>query len=168
MGRLLYNGTPGLEIAATVDYQADYTGTADAAEADAWLFETHIDYRHNSGLRLRALYAGWYLDKDIDAGLNPDAVGADTLDGWYVEPSYRFSTVNVLPGELGLFMRYQQWDERNNLGAFQYEQFDMFNVGLNYWPHPQVVVKFDAQWQSADGPVAAERNGFNLGLGYQF
>jgi len=170
LGRLLYNGTPGLEIAATVDYQVDYTGTADAAEADAWLFETHVDWRHNSGFGLRALYARWALGEDRGAGLDPGTVGADTLEGWYVEPAYRFFSASLLPGEVGVFMRYQQWDERNGLDgtAYRFEEYDMFNVGINYWPHPQVVVKLDAQWQDADGPVAVERDGFNLGLGYQF
>ena len=170
LGRVVYVGTPGLEIAATVDYQADYTGTADGADADAWLFETHIDWRHRSGLGIRALYARWDLGEDLGAGLNPSAVNADILSGWYVEPAYRFATTGVVPGELGVFARFQQWDERNGLGGAQYrfESFDQFNVGVNYWPHPQVVFKFDAQWQDADGPVAAERDGFNLGLGYQF
>lgn len=170
LGRVVYNGTPGLEIAATVDYQADYTGTADSADADAWLFETHLDWRHGSGFGLRALYARWDLGKDKGAGVDPSSVGADTLDGWYVEPAYRFSSAAYVPGELGVFMRYQQWDMRNGLsgGAYRFEQYDQINVGLNYWPHPQVVFKFDAQWQDADGPVAIERDGFNLGLGYQF
>jgi hypothetical protein len=170
LGRLIYSGTPGLELAATIDYQADYTGTADAADAHAWLFETHLDWRHNSGFGLRALYARWELGDDNGAGLDPSSVGADTLDGWYVEPAYRFSTASVIPGELGIFMRYQQWDQRNGLGggAYRFEQYDQFNVGLNYWPHPQVVVKVDGQWQDADGPVAVEHDGFNLGLGYQF
>ena len=170
LARLLYNGTPGLEIAATVDYQADYTGTADAAHADAWLFETHIDWRHNSGFGLRALYARWDLGDDTSAGLDPSVVGAATLDGWYVEPAYRFSSAAVIPGELGIFLRYQQWDERNGLGgtSYRFEQYDQLNVGLNYWPHPQVVLKVDAQWQDAGGPVAIERDGFNLGVGYQF
>ena len=170
LGRLIYSGTPGLEVAATFDYQADYTGTADSADADAWLFETHIDWRHNSGFGLRALYARWDLSDDRGAGLDPGAVGADTLDGWYVEPAYRFSTASLLPGELGIFMRYHEWDERNGLSgtAYRFEQYDQVNVGLNYWPHPQVVFKLDAQWQNAHGPVAVERDGFNLGLGYQF
>jgi len=170
LGRLVYYGTPGLEIAASVDYQSDYTGTADAADVDAWLFETHVDWKHNSGFGLRALYARWDLEGDRAAGVDPDAVGADTLDGWYVEPAYRFSTASVLPGEIGVFMRYQQWEQRNGLSgaAYRFEDYDQFTVGLNYWPHPQVVLKIDGQWQDADGPVAVERNGFNLGLGYQF
>lgn len=170
LGRLVYSGTPGLEIAVTVDYQADYTGTADRADASAWLFETHIDWRHNSGFGLRALYARWDFDNDLGAGLDPRAVGADVLDGWYVEPAYRFSSAAFLPGEVGIFMRYHEWDERNGLGgdAYRFEQFDQVNVGLNYWPHPQVVFKLDAQWQNAHGPVAVERDGINVGLGYQF
>jgi hypothetical protein len=170
LGRLVYYGTPGLEIAASVDYQSDYTGTADAADVDAWLFETHVDWKHNSGFGLRALYARWDLEGDRAAGVDPDAVGADTLDGWYVEPAYRFSTASVLPGEIGVFMRYQQWEQRNGLSgaAYRFEDYDQFTVGLNYWPHPQVVLKIDGQWQDADGPVAVERNGLNLGLGYQF
>jgi hypothetical protein len=170
LGRLVYYGTPGLEIAASVDYQSDYTGTADAADVDAWLFETHVDWKHNSGFGLRALYARWDLEGDRAAGVDPEAVGADTLDGWYVEPAYRFSTASVLPGEIGVFMRYQQWEQRNGLSgaAYRFEDYDQFTVGLNYWPHPQVVLKIDGQWQDADGPVAVERNGFNLGLGYQF
>ncbi|MFT4582349.1 MAG: hypothetical protein ACI915_005427 [Gammaproteobacteria bacterium] len=167
LGRIIYYGTPGLELAATVDYQSDYTGTADAADADAWLFETHADWRHRSGFGLRALYARWELGDDKGAGVDPGLVNADVLDGWYVEPAYRFMTAWV-PGELGIFTRYQQWDERNGLGNLRYESMDQVNVGLNYWPHAQVVFKLDIQWQDADGPVAVERDGFNLGLGFQF
>ncbi len=170
LARVLYSGTPGLELAVTFDYEADYTGTADAAEADAWLVETHLDWRHASGFGLRALYARWEFSSDRNAGLDPALVNADTLQGWYVEPAYRFSTAAWFPGEIGVFARYQQWDERNGLSgaAYRFEQFDGIVAGLNYWPHPQVVFKFDAQWQDADGPVDRELDGFNLGLGYQF
>ncbi|MGE0484134.1 MAG: porin [Gammaproteobacteria bacterium] len=167
--RLIYAGMPGLELAATFDYQADYTGTADRADADAWLFETHADWKHSSGLGLRALYARWELGRDRGAGVDPGAFDADTLQGWYIEPAYRFA-LGWVPGELGVFGRYQEWDERNQLAgaAFRFETMEMVTVGLNYWPHPQVVFKFDYQWQDADGPTDRELDGLNLGLGYQF
>ncbi len=169
LGRVIYAGIPGLEVAATVDYQRDYTGTADEIDADAWLFETHIDWKHASGFGLRALYARWDFGRDTAAGIDPTNFNADTLDGWYIEPAYRF-TLGFMPGELGLFGRYQQWDQRNQLGGLDYRftSMEMFNLGFNYWPHPQVVFKFDAQWQDADSPVARESDGINLGLGYQF
>lgn len=169
LGRLIYAGVPGLELAATFDYQRDYTGTADRADADAWLVEAHADWKHASGFGLRALYARWELGEDVRNGLNPAAVNADTLEGWYVEPAYRFAPV-FIPGELGVFARYQAWDQRNQLAnaAYRFESMDGITLGMNYWPHPQVVFKFDAQWQHADGPVAQELDGINLGLGYQF
>ncbi|MGB1879807.1 MAG: porin [Gammaproteobacteria bacterium] len=170
LARLIYTGMPGLEWAATVDYQADYTGTADDADADAWLFETHIDWRHGSGFGLRALYSRWELGRDRAAGVDPASVNADTLEGWYVEPAYRFALADLFPGEIGVFGRFQRWDQRNQLPGvlFRYGAVDMWTVGLNYWPHPQVVFKFDAQWQNAKGPVDRELDGINLGLGYQF
>ena len=169
LGRLIYAGIPGLELAATLDYQRDYTGTADNAAAEAWLFETHVDWKHASGFGLRALYARWELGHDRAVAIEPDIFHADSLEGWYIEPAYRFA-LGFMPGEVGVFGRYQQWDQRNELGAaiYRFESMEMFNLGFNYWPHPQVVFKFDAQWQNADGPVARAMNGINLGLGYQF
>lgn len=167
LGRLIYTGVPGIELAATLDYQRDYTGTGDNAEADAWLFETHADWKHSSGLALRALYARWELGSDRAAGLDPAVFNAETLQGWYIEPAYRFA-LGAIPGELGVFGRWQSWDERNQLAAHRFESYDMATFGFNYWPHPQVVFKFDYQMQNASGPVALERDGVNVGLGYQF
>ncbi len=37
---------------------------------------------------------------------------------------------------------------------------------MNYWPHPDVVVKADYQHQDNDN--GENQDGFNLGVGYQF
>jgi hypothetical protein len=95
-------------------------------------------------------------------------VGADTLDGWYIEPSYRFNVSDYTLGDIGVFLRYSVWDERNGVNPFRYREFDQFAIGLNWWPHRNVAVKFDYQWENADGDVDALRDGFNLGFGYQF
>jgi hypothetical protein len=52
---------------------------------------------------------------------------------------------------------------RNN-SASRYQQSDL---GVNFWPHPDVVVKMDYQNQRAPSGQS-EYDGFNLGLGYQF
>ncbi|TAJ92579.1 MAG: porin [Gammaproteobacteria bacterium] len=165
-GRLRYTGIAGLEVAVSGQYQSDITGTADNFEIDAFLVESHIDYRHASGLGLRALIAHW--DLSADNGLVPASVGADTLDGWYIEPSYRFNVSDYTLGDIGVFLRYSVWDERNGVTPFRYQEFDQFAIGLNWWPHRNVAVKFDYQWEDADGDVDALRDGFNLGFGYQF
>jgi len=38
------------------------------------------------------------------------------------------------------------------------------NIGINYWPHHNVVFKLDIENRSG----AQQGNGFNLGVGYSF
>jgi hypothetical protein len=164
-GRIRYTGFPGLEVGISGQYQADMTGTADAFDVDATLFEGHIDYKHASGLGLRALYARW--DMDVPAGIT---FTQDHIDGFYIEPAYRFDAPGVIPGEIGIFARYAEWDARGegNVPDGTYVQFDSWNAGMNWWPHPQVAFKFDYQNESGDSRAATVRDGINLGLAYQF
>ncbi|HKK15692.1 MAG TPA: hypothetical protein VJ981_03230, partial [Gammaproteobacteria bacterium] len=151
-GRLRYTGMPGLEVGIAGQYQNDITGTADSLDIQATLLEGHIDYRHASGFGLRALYARWDMD-DGPAGIGPQAFNADTLDGWYVEPAYRFQLPGDMWGEAGVFGRYENWDERNNIGgSHRFEEFSRWVAGINWWPHENVVLKFDYQDEDADGP----------------
>ena len=155
-GRLKWTAIPGIELAATAQYQEDFgqkNGNDFIGDAgSATLFETHaVIERGNFGLR--ALYATWDLD-----GAGPESNGADEQTGWYVEPSYRINQY------FGLFTRYSEWDNQaGNSSDSEYEQFDL---GVNWWPHRDVVVKFD--YQNQDQPANGEADGFNLGLGYQF
>jgi len=167
-GRIRYTGIPGLEVGVSGQYQADVTGTADNIDIDATLFEAHVDWKHASGFGLRALYARW--DFGRDAGANPAAVNAATLDGWYIEPAYRFRLPGTIPGEFGIFSRYSAWDEQNKLSGllFRYERYDQISMGFNWWPHENLAFKFEAQWEDAGGRVAETFDGINLGIGYQF
>ncbi len=116
----------------------------------ATLLETHAVYERGP-FNLRALYASWDLD-----GAAPKALGRDEQTGWYVEPSWRFSE------QFGVFARYAEWD--NEAGNSADTEKEQWNLGANYWPHEDVVIKVDLQQQ--DG--AADDDGFNLGIGYQF
>ena len=164
-GRVRYTGFPGLEVGLSGQYQSDMTGTADSFDVDATLFEGHVDYKHTSGFGLRALYSRW----DIDA---PSGITytQNNIDGWYVEPAYRFKAPSFIPGEIGVFTRYAEWDARGqgNVPDGTYVQYESWNVGANWWPHPNVAFKFDYQNESGDNRAAVIHDGFNLGLGYQF
>jgi hypothetical protein len=179
LGRISYTGIPGLEASMTLDYQTDYTGTEDSIEADAILSEAHIDYKHSSGFGLRALYARWDFGKDTSASFDPSKVGADEVEGWYVEPSYKFDMPTRLPGELGIFVRYQEWNEHDDESNYNlltnsgtaklFTKRDMFTVGANYWPTPSIVFKIDGQFEDSNGsPSSGSHDGLNLGLGFQF
>lgn len=152
-GRLKWTGLPGLELAAALHRQSDITQSTDATAGAATLYETHAVISRGA-FGLRALYAGWKLD-----GSGPASAGADRQNGWYAEPSWR------LTEKLGLFARYSSWDNRagDNLNS----RFRQVDLGMNFWPHPDVVVKVD--YQNQRSPTAQnEYDGLNLGLGYQF
>jgi len=157
-GRLRFTGIPGLEVGVSGQYQADLT--QGAADISATLLEVHADWRRGP-FGLRALYARWDLD-DGPALTGPAALGRDLQYGYYIEPSYRFAAPGILPGEMGTFARYSDWD--NEAGSAVDSARRQYVVGMNWWPHEHVVFKFDYQQQTG----AAHEDGFNLGLGYQF
>jgi hypothetical protein len=150
--RLKWTGVPGLEIAGTLQYQSDFTQGLDATAGSAWLGETHAVLSRGS-FTLKALYAQWNLE-----GTGPASVGADKQNGWYVEPSYKLSE------QIGVFARYNLWD--NQAGDSVGSTMKQIDAGVNWWPHPDVVVKADYQKQDNDN--GKNQNGFNLGVGYQF
>ncbi len=153
-GRVKWTGAPGVEVAVTGQYQGDVTqGNADV---EAFLVETHANIRRGP-FGLRALYARWDLK-----GQQPKMLGRDEQYGWYVEPSYRF---DVPVGEAGVFARYNEYDtEAGGNGDSKYAEA---SFGVNYWPHPDVVLKFDYQFQNAPQGVAGDDRA-NLGVGFQF
>ncbi len=158
---LKWTGVPGMELAVSGQYQEDITQGDQGIGAT--LLEAHADIRKGP-FGLRALYARWDLDdSDVIDAADPAAVGRDQQEGWYVEPSVRGSLWG-LPGEFGAFARYNVWD--NNAGASNDTEFRQLNVGVNYWPIPDVVLKFDVQQQDNEG--SDDDDGFNLGIGYAF
>ncbi len=151
--RAKYTGVPGLEIGGTIQHQVNITQSADPTAGAATLLEAHASWQ-TGPFALRALYATWDLD-----GTGPASVGADEQTGWFIEPSYKFNK------EVGVFARYNQWD--NRAGDATDSEYSQVDVGLNYWPHPDVVLKIDYQDQDAPG-TSSEFDGINLGVGYQF
>jgi len=152
-GRLKYTGLRGLELAGTAQYQSDMTQSTDPDINDATLLSAHVIY-NISQFQLRALYADWNIK-----GSGASAAQTDRQNGYYLEGSWKFVA------SAGVFARYNVWDN-GGVGDTEKTQTD---IGVNYWPHEGVVIKFDYQKQD-HGSVNAtgEEDGFNIGLGYAF
>lgn len=153
-GRIKYTGISGLELAITGQVQNDMTQDGSDNIDGGELIETHAIW--NTGpVTLKALYAKW----DID-GVGASSTEKDEQDGAYIEAAYKVTS------QFGVFTRYNVWDT-GGAGDTERTQTD---VGVNYWPHEDVVVKFDIQSQDHGDAIAKkdEKDGFNLGIGYQF
>ena len=154
-GRLKYTGIQGLELAGTVNYQSDASQQSGDGLGSGLLLETHAIYQ-NGPFQLRALYAGWDFDGSAVA-----AADADRQSGWYIEPSIR-------PWQqLGFYARYEDLD-----GARTRDKFKQWEIGANYWPHEDVVLKVDYRDRNVDtvdiDAKSVDFTAFDLGIGYQF
>ena len=157
-GRIRYTGMPGVELAAALQHQmdlsqgSDASGTLMVANADV-----HRPISDSMSFGVRALYAGWEIDGDEAA-----ALGADSQSGWYLEPSVRMA----LGGDesVGFFARYETWDTR--AGNSTDTEESQWVVGVNYWLHPNAVLKAD--YVTYEKPGADDAKTLSLGVGYQF
>ena len=148
--RLKYTAIPGLELATTLLNINDYT-QGQGTKNSATMIEAHAVYK-SGAFGLTALYANW--------NVNGKATGYDKQTGWYVEPSYKISP------KIGVFARYNKYDNQAGTAGPGNTSKQQTGIGMNYWPHEDVVVKVDFQTQAnADDK---NQNGFNMAIGYQF
>ncbi|MGB5438363.1 MAG: porin [Gammaproteobacteria bacterium] len=152
-GRVRYTGIPGLEVGASVNYQTDPSQSGGDGLDNGILYETHVAYQ-NGPFALRALYAEWDFD-----GTAVNVAKADDQSGWYVEPSFKPRD------DVGFYARYEDID-----AARSRDKFDQWEIGVNFWPHEDVVLKADYRSRDHDLAVESGRDfdAFDLGIGYQF
>ena len=88
-----------------------------------------------------------------------EAADADTQTGWYIEPSYRLNR------NIGFYTRYEEVD-----AARDRDNFNQWELGLNWWPSENVVIKFDYRDRSHDllSENGRDFSGIDLGVGYSF
>ena len=137
------------------------------------LWDVHAQYRV-AGLDLQALYAAGTLG---DADKLNAAVGATatipfavpkSMKGSYVQAAYHaYKRGNF---DFAPFVRYeridikQQEDPANGLLQDPKNIERIKTFGINFWVHPQVVLKADIQRYATD----KSQDRFDLGLGYMF
>lgn len=151
--RVKYTAIPGLEVAASLQYQDDISQIANDGLDRGLLYSGHIVL--NRGMfGLRALYSAWDL-----SGSAVEATDADKQNGWYIEPSISINK------QWGVFARHEDVD-----GARSQDEFKENVIGVNYYPHENVVLKADFRRRDheLESDEGRDFNGFDLGIGYQF
>src|SRR6266513_1520313 len=141
------------------------------------LWDVHAQYRV-AGLDLQALYAAGSLgDPDrLNSAIlaNANANGTTlfaapkTFKGGYVQAAYHvYKRGNF---DIAPFVRYERIDIRQQEDPANGQFQDPSNIerirtfGVNFWVHPQVVLKADIQRYATD----KSRDRFDLGLGFMF
>ena len=151
--RLKFTGIAGLELSASYQYQSDPSQQPGDGLDDGRLLTAHVAWQRGA-FGLRALYAGWDFD-----GRAVEAAGADSQDGWFIEPSFRLSE------KWGIYARYEDID-----AARDQDKFSQAQVGFNYWPTPGIVLKMDYRKRDHELPGLGDLDfdAIDLGFGYNF
>jgi len=172
-GRLEYSGVPGLRLGGSF-----FTGGAsqnDAALGSAGVTIYEADATYTAGnIDLRGLYAVVNVDDaDMVSAVTGEAVG-ERMYGWYAEGAYRLMG-HLLPGseqELAVFARYSEYDTQDEVATGYAKDgrnaMEVLTVGIDYKPHPNVVIKADYQDRENESPTVEATDQFNIGIGYRF
>ncbi len=174
VGRLDYRGIDALLLGGSLYYGDATQGSVSGAAA--LLYDLHLTYEKH-GFKLKALYTALAVFNAENLAQANEANKEATKDanGYYLNLEYdllsSFATTHRLP----VFAQYNYV----NPGATVVDRFGATTannvgeavtttVGVNYFPHEQVVLKID--YAMTDMKAAGERDydTFSLGLGFIF
>ncbi len=148
VGRIDYTGVNGLLIGASVYGDSDLT-----------MIDTHIDYN------LDALRVYGVLTQTSRSGATAGQV--EEAKGGYLNVGYDLLSFTTSKNRLPLFVQYESVAAQDEIaGGSSVASIDTTTVGINYFPHEQVVLKADYAMQTQDG--AADKAIASLSMGFIF
>lgn len=155
VARVDYTGINGLFIGAST-YLAPSKNNVDS---DILMADVHFDYK-NSGLRVYGTYA------DISRS-NAKKIAADAVEkanGGYVNFSYDVAALGTSTKSLPIFMQYESIDvEAKKADGTSGNSIDTITLGVNYFPHEQVVFKFEYAMEQ-EGSTDTDTTSISMGF----
>ena len=135
------------------------------------LYEAHLQWKYR-GLEFRTLGSWGSIGNAADLSAARGETIGESNFGWYAEIGYDILPL-ILPKTtqyLAPFFRFEMYDTIANApdGFADDDRFDrrIFQVGLQYKPIPNVVIKADYRnFDSAGGDLSDD---VNLGFGFIF
>jgi hypothetical protein len=151
-GNSFNNTDPSFGVTARVDYTGInglLIGASVYADNDINMFDIHTDYKIG-GFRAYGVYTESTRDEKaaqdaeyIDG--NGDLITQATdAKGGFLNLSYDLLALTSSEYSLPLFIQYESISPRDKLsGAGSYDSIDSTTIGMNFFPHEQVVLKVD-------------------------
>ncbi len=135
------------------------------------LYEGHIQWKYR-GLEFRSLGTWGHInDADVLSAAKGETIGSSNY-GWYTEVGYDVLPLlfKDTPQYLAPFVRYEHFDTiakaPNGYQDNKNKDRQIFQVGLQYKPIPNVVIKAD--YRNITAKQGTVPDDFNLGFGFIF
>jgi hypothetical protein len=172
-GRLEFTGLPGLKVGTSFFWGDTGQDDPDLGDATTTLWETDVQYSIWN-FDFRGLYALIDVDDaDKISRVTGQTIG-EKLYGGYVEGAFRFLSL-IFPDteqEMAVFARFEKYNTQDEVpsgfSADPANDVEVIQVGLDYKPHPNVVVKMDYQDRDNSSLTKEAADQFNIGIGYMF
>ena len=175
VGRLDYRGVNGLLVGASMYYGAATQGTVSGSRA--LIYDVHATYEI-AGFKAKGLYGATSIDGADDiatnSGANPAASMTDS-NGYYLNLEYNVLAAVGTTYTLPIFVQYDYINPATNVVdatdtniATDVGETVTTTVGMNFFPHEQVVLKADYAMTDVKAAGAEDYNTFSLGLGFIF
>jgi len=155
------NKDPELGAVARVDYTGInglLVGASTYVDSDITMWETHMDYNLNA---LRVY--GTYTQTDRS---NTTTGQVEKANGGYLNIGYDLLSFTSSKNKLPLFVQFESLSPQDDIaGSTGTDSIDITTVGINYFPHEQVVLKLDYAMQEQN---SIDANTLSLSMGFIF
>lgn len=152
----------GLAIVARIDYTGVnglLVGASTYNDSDLTMVDAHVDYQLNA---FRAY--GVYTQTNRD---NTPTGEPEKAQGGYLNLGYDLLSFSKSKNKMPLFVQYESVAAQDEIaGGASVASIDTTTVGINYFPHEQVVLKADYAMQTQDGE--ADKAIASLSMGFIF
>ncbi len=163
VGRVDYTGISGLLLGTSAYYGAGTQGRPSGVEA--FIYDFYGQYE-KAGFKLKGLYTA----AGVSNAEKIFAEAADGAEGYYINAEYDVLATLSTRYRLPLFAQFENYDPVSSVAGGTRPDLEQTNVtvGLNFFPHEQVVVKADYVMTDYHDSTLEDYSVFSVGMGFVF
>lgn len=162
------NNDPKLAVVGRVDYTGInglFVGASAYMDSNIDIWDAHIDYKFR-GFRAYGTYAEAHRSNARELTPSPTLPSQIDAKGGYINIGYDLLSLTSSSKKMPVFVQFESVNTADKkTDGTSIDSIDTTTVGVNYFPHEQVVLKADYAMQSQG---AIDQDIFSLSVGFIF
>lgn len=162
------NNDPKLAVVGRVDYRGInglFVGASAYMDSNIDIWDAHMDYKFR-GFRAYGTYAEAHRSNAQELTPSPTLPSQIDAKGGYINIGYDLLSLTSSSKKMPVFVQFESVNTADKkTDGTSINSIDTTTVGVNYFPHEQVVLKVDYAMQSQG---AIDQDIFSLSVGFIF
>jgi len=162
VARIDYTGVNGLFVGAS----AYYGNSGSGDDSNTFMYDVHLDYKI-SGFRAYGIYSQTMRSNAETINMTS---AIEEANGGYLNLSYDVLATTKLGYSLPVFVQYESINPQAKFtDGSSYDAVNITTVGINFFPHEQIVLKADYAMAKNDyANKGVDSDTFSLSMGFIF